>query len=81
LGGAHDKEVYKGAPVNAERLKMLKEVEARTDGGAPDVKAILRAYLIPPFRKVSLFGAPGAKFMQLLGRMHSEIGEGISGVR
>jgi AcrR family transcriptional regulator len=60
------------APVNTQRLNMLKEVEASADGNNPDLKAVLRAYLLPPFRNMSILGKDGAKFMQLLGRMHSE---------
>ncbi len=58
-------------PINRERLQMLKSAQTVT-GKDLDVATILRAYLHPPFRMVSLLGQQGAKFMQLMGRLHSE---------
>jgi AcrR family transcriptional regulator len=60
------------APVNAERLAMLSKAESLTGGKAPDVRAILRAYLLPPFRKAAAFGNHHTGFLRLLGRMHAE---------
>jgi AcrR family transcriptional regulator len=60
------------APVNAERLAMLSKTETLTGGKAPDVRATLRAYLLPPFRKAAAFGNRHTGFLRLLGRMHAE---------
>jgi AcrR family transcriptional regulator len=60
------------APINTARLQMLKSVRTRAGGEGPNLATVLRAYLLPPFREVGLFGEQGAKFMQLMGRMHSE---------
>jgi AcrR family transcriptional regulator len=59
-------------PINTERLQMLDSARMQAGGGDLDLASVLRAFLLPPFRKVSLFGAQGAKFLQLMGRMHSE---------
>jgi AcrR family transcriptional regulator len=59
-------------PVYRERVQML-ALARRQDRSSPlDLSSLLRVYLAPPFRKLSLLGDQGAKFMQLMGRMHSE---------
>jgi AcrR family transcriptional regulator len=59
-------------PMNTERLQMLESALKRAGEGALVLSDVLRAYMLPPFRKLSLLGPQGAKFMQLMGRMHSE---------
>ena len=59
-------------PVNRERVQMLRLARQRAGGSPLDLSSVLRAYLAPPFRELRLLGDQGAKFMQLMGRMHSE---------
>jgi AcrR family transcriptional regulator len=59
-------------PVNRERVQMLGMARRQAGGSTLDLDSVLRAYLAPPFRKLNLLGDQGAKFMQLMGRMHSE---------
>lgn len=63
------------ASVNQERLERLSALEGKDakSGGHPlDVDKVLRAFLEPPFRKMREWGAAGQKFMQLVGRTHSD---------
>ena len=63
-------------PVNQERLRMLDALEAdAAQGKAIDVEDVVRAFVLPAFHAVEGFGQQGAKFMQLVGRMHSETNE------
>lgn len=68
LGAVFERRVV---PVNAERLRLLALVEAEADG-VPAVDAIVRAFLVPAFQTASESGLREPKFMQLVGRMHSE---------
>ena len=63
-------------PVNQERLRRLDALEAKDAAGtAIDLEDVVRAFVLPAFRAAEQFGAQGAKFMQLVGRMHSETNE------
>ena len=60
--------------INAERLQMLDQVEARQPE-SPDLEAVLEAFLAPPLR---LAGDPDeghASFMRLMGRLFSTPGD------
>ncbi len=59
-------------PVNAERLRLLGELEQEATGARLGLEDVLQAFLIPPFRKMQEWGDSGMKFMQLVGRTHSE---------
>jgi AcrR family transcriptional regulator len=63
------------APVNQERLELLSALEgkaAKSGSHTLDVDKVSRALLEPPFRKMREWGAAGQKFMQLVGRTHSD---------
>ncbi|HAK56312.1 MAG: TetR/AcrR family transcriptional regulator [Vicinamibacterales bacterium] len=63
-------------PVNQERLRLLDGLEAEAaQGKAIQLEDVVRAFLLPAFNAVEGFGQQGAKFMQLVGRMHSETNE------
>ncbi len=64
-------------PVNEERLRLLDELEHAATGSRLDLQEVLQAFLLPPFRKMQEWGSGGAKFMQLVGRTHSEANEQI----
>lgn len=59
-------------PVNDKRLRLLDEVEAKAGRGPLDVELVVRAFLVPVFQKGTESGLRQPKFMQLVGRMHSE---------
>ena len=58
-------------PVNAERLERLDALED------PDVEAVLRAFIAPLFKRLREPGNGWAKFMQLVGRTHSDTNDEI----
>jgi len=58
-------------PVNAERLERL---DALVD---PDVEEVLRAFIVPLFERLREPGNGWAKFMQLVGRTHSDTNDEI----
>ena len=62
-------------PINAERVKTLLALQAETKDGEPTLEQVMRAFLEPSFRASPLLGPEGAKFLQLVGRMHSETNE------
>jgi len=59
-------------PVNNERLRLLDELEAKVGSGRLDVEPVVRAFLAPVFQTTVESGFREPKFMQLVGRMHSE---------
>ncbi len=58
-------------PVNAERLERLDALED------PDVEEVLRAFVAPLFKRLREPGSGWAKFMQLVGRTHSDTNDEI----
>ncbi len=62
-------------PVNDERLRLLDLVEAEAGKGPLDAEPVVRACLVPAFQTGAESGLPEPKFMQLVGRMHSETNE------
>ncbi|MBI4520101.1 MAG: TetR/AcrR family transcriptional regulator [Gemmatimonadetes bacterium] len=60
------------APVNRHRLELLDRAEAATAGGAVDLDVLLRALLEPPFRLFVARDDRSAKFLHLMGRIHSD---------
>ncbi len=67
-------------PINKDRLRRLDELETREADGTPiELEQVVRAFIVPAFRAAEQFGAQGAKFMQLVGRMHSETNEQLRG--
>ncbi len=67
-------------PINQERLRRLDELETQAADGTPiELEQVVRAFIVPAFLAAEQFGAQGAKFMQLVGRMHSETNEQLRG--
>ena len=66
-------------PINAERVKTLLALQEEKKGGEPDLEQVMRAFLEPAFRCAQFQGSQGAKFLQLVGRMHSETNEQLRG--
>ena len=58
-------------PVNAERLERLDSLDD------PDVEELLRAFFAPLFKRLREPGNGWAKFMQLVGRTHSDTNDEI----
>lgn len=56
-------------PINRERLDAL---DALLAAGEPDVEEVLRAFFEPLFRRLRESGDEWGKFMQLVGRTHSD---------
>ena len=67
-------------PINQERLELLDFAQAEAGEGTPELDPIIRAFLVPAFRAMLVSGGKGAKFMQLIGRTHSETNEKIQGI-
>lgn len=61
-------------PMNRERLTMLDEVLARAGDQPPPLQDVIRALVWPPLRLWHDREADGARFIRLLGRIHSEPG-------
>lgn len=59
-------------PVNEERLRRLTEVEERSGERIPGLEDVLRAFIEPIFLRLQEDGGGWAKFMQLVGRTHSD---------
>ena len=62
-------------PINRRRLELLDRVEAQAGGGPPDLEAVIRAFLSPPFRQQRMWGDKEQHFLRLVGRIHSETNE------
>ena len=62
-------------PINARRLALLDAVEARAGHGPPDLEAVIRAFLSPPFHSQRVWGDKGEGFLRLVGRIHGETNE------
>ena len=62
-------------PINGRRLELLDAVEARAGDGPPELEAVIRAFLSPPFHSLRVWGADGQGFLRLVGRIHSETNE------
>ena len=62
-------------PINEQRLELLDAVEARAGGGPPELEAVIRAFLSPPFHRQRVWGDGGEGFLRLVGRIHSETNE------
>jgi len=58
-------------PVNAERLDLLEALRE------PDTEDVLRAFFAPLFKRLREPGSGWAKFMQLVGRTHSDTNDEI----
>ena len=58
-------------PVNAERLELLEALDE------PDAEEVLRAFFAPLFKRLREPGSGWAKFMQLVGRTHSDTNDEI----
>lgn len=61
-------------PMNRERLTMLDEVLASAGDQPPKLADVLRALVWPPLRLWHDRETDGARFIRLLGRIHSEPG-------
>jgi AcrR family transcriptional regulator len=59
-------------PINERRLQMLDVVEARAGNEPPELEAVVRAFLSPPFHVQREWGEGGQGFLRLVGRLHSE---------
>ncbi len=62
-------------PINERRLQLLDAVEARAGDQPPDLEAVVRAFLSPPFRSQCEWGEKSQGFLRLVGRIHSETNE------
>jgi AcrR family transcriptional regulator len=62
-------------PINERRLELLDAVEARAGDGPPELEAVVRAFLSPPFHSQRVWGEKGPGFLRLVGRIHSETNE------
>ncbi len=60
-------------PINERRLQLLDAAEARAGNAPPELEAVIRAFLSPPFHSQGVWGENG--FQRLLGRIHSETNE------
>ncbi len=67
-------------PMNQERLAMLDEILARSGDEAPPLEEVIRALVWPPLRLWHDRERDGARFMRLLGRIHSEPGPEVRGM-
>jgi AcrR family transcriptional regulator len=65
-------------PINQERVELLDAAEA--GDSTLELEQILHAFLSPPFRAMLGSGEKGAKFMQLIGRTHSETNDKMRGL-
>ncbi len=61
-------------PVNAERLELLELYERQAGEAPPSLEKILWAFLAPPFRHMHEAGQTGRRFLQLVGRIHTQPG-------
>jgi AcrR family transcriptional regulator len=61
-------------PMNAARIAALDEIEA---GGAPNLEAIIRAFISPGLRMMEDAKGGGRNFIRLLGRTYTEPAKGI----
>jgi len=59
-------------PLNRERLEGLARLEKDGAGRPPDLEAVIRAFVGPALRMRYRLGEAGNRFMQLVGRSHSE---------
>lgn len=59
-------------PLKEERLRRLEECARRED--PLEVEAILRAFMLPPFRMMSVVGRESARFMTLISRAFMDPG-------
>jgi AcrR family transcriptional regulator len=59
-------------PVNDARLRRLDLAESQAGDGPLGIEPIVRAFLAPAFETAQESGLREPKFMQLVGRMHSE---------
>ena len=62
-------------PINERRLELLDAVEARAGDEPPELEAIIRAFLSPPFHAQRDWGDKNQGFLRLVGRIHSETNE------
>ena len=62
-------------PINARRLELLDAVEASSGGRPPELEAVIRAFLSPPFHSQRAWGDQGRNFLRLVGRIHGETNE------
>ena len=62
-------------PINERRIELLNAVEARAGDGPPELEAVIRAFLSPPFHSQRVWGDRGQGFLRLVGRIHSETNE------
>ena len=62
-------------PINERRLELLDAVEAQAGDGPPELEAVVRAFLSPPFHSQRVWGEKGPGFLRLVGRIHSETNE------
>jgi AcrR family transcriptional regulator len=63
------------APLNLERLRLLAAAEARHAGEPIELEEWLEAMIGPPLRESALGDGGSARFLALLGRMHTENSE------
>ncbi len=59
-------------PINRRRLETLDQIEAR-EGAQPELQELLRAFFEPAFRELGGLGPAGHRFVQLAGRLHTDV--------
>jgi len=64
--------VRRATPVNKERLRLLDEVEAKSEGGSLPPEAVVEAFVAPVVRAKAGSGGGRGVFRQLLGRAITE---------
>ena len=62
-------------PINERRLQLLDEAEAEAGNEPPQLEAVIRAFLTPPFHMQRVWGEQGRGFLRLVGRIHAETNE------
>ena len=67
----------RGKPLEHGRFEHLTRFEAEAGGNGPEVEQILEAFLAPAIRLTRDPSGGGRRFVQLMGRLHGESGEGF----
>ncbi len=62
----------RAAPMNAERLAKLNDLEAASSGDVPPLEALIEAFIAPSFRMLEELDPAGPPASQLIARFFSE---------
>ncbi len=68
-------------PINQRRLELLDELEAQSNGVAPDVHAVIGAFLVPVFEQTTLLADATSHYREVAARLYSEPREHIAAVK